>query len=80
MKTKIQFVDNYSTLTEKKERKTKPKVDLVSSHSDNERENGPFVAYTLEGSAVSDFYNNDRIFSYMHYVPKDGEQLVYEEI
>jgi len=67
-------------LAEKKERKTKRKVDLVSSHSDNEREDGPLAAYTLEGSAVSDLYKNDRIPSFMRYLPKEGEQVVYEEI
>lgn len=67
-------------MAEKKERKTKRKVDLVSSHSDNERDNGPLAAYTLEGSAVSDLYKNDRIPSFMRYVPKDGEQLISEEI
>jgi len=47
-------------MTEPK-RKTKRKVDLVSSHSDNERDNnsGPLAAYTLEGSAVSDLYKLD---------------------
>lgn len=67
-------------LAEKKERKTKRKVDLVSSHSDNEREDGPLAAYTLEGSAVSDLYKNDRIPSFMRYLPKEGEQVFYEEI
>ena len=69
-------------MAEKKERKTKRKVDLVSSHSDNERENGPLAAYTLEGSAVSELYKNDRdrIPSFMRYVPKDGERLIEEEI
>jgi hypothetical protein len=67
-------------LAEKKERKTKRKVDLVSSHSDNESENGPLAAYTLEGSAVSELYKNDRIPSFMRYLPKEGEQLIYEEI
>ena len=45
-------------MTESK-RKTKRKVDLVSSHSDNEHDDGPLAAYTLEGSAVSELYNND---------------------
>jgi hypothetical protein len=62
------------------ERKTKRKVDLVSSHSDNERDNGPLAAYSLEGSAVSDLYNNDRIPSFMRYLPEAGETVVYEEI
>ncbi len=63
-------------------RKTKRKVNLVSSHSDNERDNGPLATYTTEGSAVSDLYKNDvgRIPSFMRYVPKQGEQLIYEEI
>ncbi|MDQ5868111.1 MAG: hypothetical protein M3530_00115 [Thermoproteota archaeon] len=66
-------------MTESK-RKTKRKVDLVSSHSDNEHDNGPLAAYTLEGSAVSELYNNDRIPAFMRYLPKDGEQLIEEEI
>ncbi len=66
-------------MTESK-RKTKRKVDLVSSHSDNERDNGPLATYTTEGSAVSDLYKNDGIPSFLRYVPKPGEQLIYEEI
>ncbi len=63
-------------------RKTKRKVDLVSSHSDNEHDNGPLATYTTEESAVSELYNNknDGIPSFMRYVPKQGEQLIYEEI
>jgi hypothetical protein len=60
--------------------KTKRKVDLVSSHSDNERQNGPLAAHSTEGSAVSDLYKTGRIPSFMRYIPKEGEQLVYEEI
>ena len=56
------------------------KVDLVSSHSYNENENGPLGACSTEGSAASDLYKNDRIPSYMRYVPKDGERLIEEEI
>ncbi len=67
-------------MAEKKERKTKRKVDLVSSHSERDSEDGPLAAYTLEGSAVSELYNNDRIPSFMRYLPKPGEQIVYEEI
>jgi hypothetical protein len=52
-------------MAEKKERKTKRKVDLVSSHSERDSENGPLAAYSLEGSAVSELYNNDRIPSFM---------------
>ncbi len=70
----------YSLLTER--RKTKRNVNLVSSHSDNERDNEPLATYTTEGSAVSDLYKNDRdgIPSFMRYVPKEGETVVYEEI
>ena len=39
-----------------------------------------FPLYTLEGSAVSDVYKNDGMPSFMRYVPKDGEQVVYEDI
>ncbi len=66
-------------MTESK-KKTKRKVDLVSSHSDNERDNGPLAAYSTEGSAVSELYNNDRIPSFLRYLPKDWEQLIYEEV
>jgi hypothetical protein len=60
--------------------KTKRKVNLVSSHSDNERENGPLAAHSTEGSAISELYNNDRIPSFLRYIPKDGEQIIYEDI
>ena len=66
-------------MTESK-RKTKRKVDLISSHSDNEREDGPLAAYSLEGSAVSDLYKNDAIPAALRYLPKAGETVVYEEI
>jgi hypothetical protein len=65
-------------LTER--RKTKRKVDLVSSHSDNEHQNGPLAAYSTEGSAVSELYKNDKIPTFLKYHPKAGETLVYEEI
>jgi hypothetical protein len=47
-------------MTEPK-RKTKRKVDLVSSHSDNDLDNnnGPLAAYSTEGSAISDLYKLD---------------------
>ncbi len=38
-------------MTEARAHKTKRKVDLVSSHSENE--NGSLAAYSTEGSAVS---------------------------
>jgi hypothetical protein len=45
LKTEIQIVDNYATMADKKAcTKTKRKIDLVSSHSDNERENGSLAA------------------------------------
>ena len=66
-------------MTESK-RKTKRKVNLVSSHSERDSEDGPIAAYTLEGSAVSELYSNDRIPSFMRYLPKEGETVVYEEI
>jgi hypothetical protein len=61
-------------------KKTKRKVDLISSHSDRDSENGPLAAYTLEGSAVSDLYKDDSIPSALRYIPKAGETVVYEEI
>jgi hypothetical protein len=65
-------------LTERK--KTKRKVDLVSSHSERDGEDGPLAAYSSEGSAVSELYNNDRIPSALRYLPRAGETIVYEEI
>lgn len=63
-------------MAEKKDRENKRKVDLISSHSDIERDNGPLAAYTLGGPAVSDPYNTNGVPSFMRYIPKDGEQLV----
>jgi hypothetical protein len=65
-------------LTERK--KTKRKVDLVSSHSDRDSEDGPLAAYSLEGSAVSELYKNDGIPSALRYLQKAGETVVYEDI
>ena len=48
-------------MPEKKDRRTKRKVDLVSSHSDRDSEDGPLAAYSLECSAVSELYKNDGI-------------------
>ena len=59
---------------------TKRKVELTSSHSDRDSEDGPLAAYSLEGSAVSDLYKDDRIPSALRYLPKAGETVVYEEI
>jgi hypothetical protein len=53
---------------------------LVGSHSDHDRDNGPLAAYSTEGSAVSELYNNDRIPSALRYLPKAGETFLYEEI
>ena len=61
-------------------RKTKRKVDLISSHSDRDSEDGPLAACGTEGSAVSELYNNDTIPSALRYLPKAGETVVYEEI
>ena len=58
---------------------TKRKVDLVSSHSDDVGD-GPLAAYTTEGRSADDLYKNDGIPSFMRYVPKPGETLVYEDI
>jgi hypothetical protein len=65
-------------MTERK--KTKRKVDLTSSHSERDSEDGPLAAYTLEGSAVSELYKNDSIPAALRYLPKAGETVVYEEI
>ena len=52
----------------------------TSSHSDNGRDEVVLAAHTLEGSALSDLYKNACLPSFMRYVPKDGEQVVFEEI
>ena len=61
---------------------TKRKVNLTSSHSDNERDDGPLILASNEGSAVSELYDKDRerIPSFMRYLPRDGEQLIEEDI
>ena len=61
-------------------RKTKRKVNLTSSHSNNENEDGPLAAYTLEGSAVSQLYEKDRIPKFMRYIRREGEQLIEEDV
>lgn len=61
-------------------KKTKRKVDLVSSHSDRDSEDGPLAAYTLEGTAVSELYKDNAIPAALRYIPKAGETVVYEEI
>ena len=65
-------------MTERK--KTKRKVDLISSHSDNERDNGPLCAASTEGSPVSELYKDNTIPAALRYIPKPGETVVYEEI
>lgn len=62
-------------------RKTRRKVALVSSHSDNEQD-GPLILPSIEGSAVSELYDKDRerIPSFMRYLPKEGEQLIEGDI
>ena len=63
-------------------RKTKRKVNLTSSHSDNERDDGPLILPSNEGSAVSELYDKDRerIPAFIRYHPREGEQLIEEEI
>jgi hypothetical protein len=78
LKTKIRSLGNQFALPERK--KTKRKVDLVSSHLERDSENVPLAAHRLEGFAVSELYNNDRVPSFMRYHPKEGEQLIEEEI
>jgi hypothetical protein len=62
-----------------KTRNTKRNVDLVSSHSDNEDEEGPFLLCSEEPTAVSDLYHNterrlgvrpdERVIEYYEYIP-----------
>ncbi len=63
---------------------TKRKVNLTSSHSNNERDEGPLAAHSLEGSAVSELYERERersgIPEFLRYHPRNGETVVYEEI
>jgi len=62
-------------------KKTKRKVELTSSHSERDSEDGPLAAYSLEGSAISDLYKLDEgIPRALRYVPKAGETVIYEEI
>ena len=61
-------------------KKTKRKVNLVSSHSERDGGDGPLAAYSSEGSAVSELYKDDSIPSALRYIPKAGETVVYEEI
>ena len=65
-----------------KGKKSKRKVDLVSSRSDNENEDRALAAYTLEGSTVSELYKNniDRVPPELTFNPKAAEQLIYEDI
>ena len=68
-----------SIMTDKK--KTKRKVNLTSSHSDNERDDGPLILSSNEGSAVSELYDKKtEIPSFMRYLPREGEQLIEEDI
>jgi hypothetical protein len=58
---------------------TKRKVDLISSHSENERDNGPLAAYSLEGSPADDLLlHKHRVPAFLRYIPKDGEQVTDE--
>ena len=64
-------------------RRTKRKVSLVSSHSDNDNEDGPLVAIIDNGTPASELYTGDRdrgIPSFMRYTPGAGQTVVYEEI
>jgi len=65
-------------------RKKKRKVDLVSSHTDNESDgdDGTLSICIDDGSAVSALYKDDRdkIPSFMRYLPGAGQTVVYEEI
>jgi hypothetical protein len=57
---------------EKEKEKTKRNVNLVSSHSDNENDDGPMLACDNNGSAVSEIYRDrDDI---------ESETVIYEEI
>ena len=52
-------------MVEKKDRKTKRKVDLVSSHSERDCDKRPLAAYSTEGSAVSELYKNDGVPTFL---------------
>ena len=66
-------------MPEKKDRKTKRKVDLVSSHSERDGDDGPLAICIDDGSAVSALYKDDRIPSFMRYKPGAGQTVVYED-
>jgi hypothetical protein len=66
---------------EKEKENTKRKVNLVSSHSDNENDDGPILACDNNGSAVSEIYRDrDDIESKLRYKPRPRETVIYEEI
>lgn len=65
-------------MTERK--KTKRKVELTSSHSERDSEDGPLAACSTEGPPSEALYRNDRIPTFLKYNPKAGETVVYEEI
>jgi hypothetical protein len=60
-------------------KKTKRKVDLVSSHSDRERDEGPLAACSTEGPPAEALYK-DRTPTFLKYHPKAGETVIYEDI
>jgi len=59
-----------------RDRKTKRKVNLVSSHSDNERDDGP-LAVCIDTGIYKD--DRDKIPSFTRYKPGAGQTLVYED-
>ena len=62
-----------------KETKTNRNVRLVSSHSDNEHDDGPMLVCDNNGSAVSELYKN-RLEAPFRYKPRPGETVIYEEV
>jgi len=56
--------------------RTKRKVKLVSSHSDNERDEGPLFAFADYGPPAAALYTQDPFT----YKPKPGENVICEEV
>jgi len=66
---------------ENEEKKTNHNVSLVSSHSDNEYDDGPLLGCDDNGSAISEIYRKrEDMDSRLRYKPRPGETVVYEEI
>jgi len=57
----------------------KRKVALTSSHNERDGQDGPLAACSTEGSPAETLYRN-KIPAPFRYIPKEGEQLIEEEV